>query len=65
MSEAELLRARAKCYLEWAAMARDHADATAAEYLTALARDCCDDAAAIDAAEGKPTRAVVKPGQLS
>lgn len=53
MSEAKLLRARAKCYLEWAVTARESADLDAAEYLTALATECAEDAAALDAAEGK------------
>jgi hypothetical protein len=53
MSEADLLRARAKCYLEWATMARELADPTAADYFTALARECSEDATALDAAEGR------------
>ena len=53
LSEAELLRARATCYLEWAVVARDAADLNATEYLTALAMQCSEDAAALDAAEGK------------
>jgi hypothetical protein len=53
MSEAELLRARAKCFFEWATMARELADPTAADYLTALAMECSDDAAALDAAGGE------------
>lgn len=53
MSEAELLRARATCYLEWAALAREHADLNATEYLTALATECVEDAGALEAAEVK------------
>lgn len=44
---------RAKCYFEWAAEARKGADLKAAEYLTALANECLEDAAALDAAENK------------
>ena len=51
LSEAELLRARAKCYLEWAIMAREGGDQKSAEYLTALATECLEDAAALDNAE--------------
>lgn len=53
LSEAEILRARARCYLDWAITAREHADLDAAAYLTALAKECLEDAAALDAAEGK------------
>ena len=51
MAEAELLRARAKCYLEWAVMARESAEPKSAEYLTALATECFEDAAALDPGE--------------
>jgi hypothetical protein len=51
MSEAELLRARAKCFLEWAIQAGEPADF--AEYLKALARECLEDAAALDAMQGR------------
>ena len=34
-------------------MAREHADFSATEYLTALATECFEEAAALDAAEGK------------
>jgi hypothetical protein len=54
MSESELLRARAKCFVAWAAEARELRDWNAAQYLTALARECLDDAAAVDAAKGPP-----------
>jgi hypothetical protein len=40
-------------YLDWAITAREHADLVAAAYLTALAKDCFEDAAALDTAEGK------------
>jgi len=69
MSQAELLRGRATCYLEWAAVAREHADLNATEYLTALATECFEEAAALDAAEGKSpvhtfsARALPKSGQ--
>ena len=66
MSEVELLRARAKCYLEWATMARGLANATAADYLTALARECSEDAAALDAAgDRRSTTPAAKLGQRS
>lgn len=51
VSEAELLRARAKCFLEWAIQAGKQADY--AEYLKALARECLEDAAALDAMQGR------------
>jgi hypothetical protein len=50
-------------------MAREHADFNATEYLTALATECLEDAAALDAAEGKSpaqtfsTTALPKSGQ--
>jgi hypothetical protein len=52
MSEAESRRARADCFLAWAVEAREQGDYNAAEYLTALARECLDDATALDAAAG-------------
>ena len=39
--------------LEWAVAARDPSDLNATEYLTASAMQCSEDAAALDAAEGK------------
>ena len=66
MSEAELLRAGAKCYREWAALARKNADPSVAEYLTALATECCDDAAALEAAGVRQsTVSAPKSGRLS
>lgn len=56
MSEAELLRAREKYYLEWATIARQRADPTGVDFLTALARECSDDATALDAAEGRRSK---------
>jgi hypothetical protein len=56
MSDAELLRARAKCFLAWALETREQGDRNAAEYLTALARECLDDAAALDASNGQKSR---------
>jgi hypothetical protein len=56
MSDAELLRARAECFLAWALETREHGDRKAAEYLRALARECLDDAAALDAANGQKSR---------
>ena len=50
-------------------MAREYADFNAIEHLTALATECCEDAAALDAAEGKSpaqtfsTTALPKSGQ--
>jgi hypothetical protein len=56
MSDAELLQARAKCFLAWALETREQGDCKAAEYLTALARECLDDAAALDATNGQKSR---------
>lgn len=50
MSEAASLRARAECFLVWATEARERGNRDSAEYLTALAEGCLDDAAALDAA---------------
>ena len=47
VSESEILRARAKCFLEWAIKAGQQADY--AEYLRALAKECLEDAATLDA----------------
>jgi hypothetical protein len=46
VSESELLRARAKCFSEWAIKAEQ---ADYAEYLSALAKECLEDAATLDA----------------
>jgi hypothetical protein len=46
VSESELLRARAECFLEWAIKAGERADY--AEYLRALAKECLEDAATLD-----------------
>ena len=51
VSESELLRARAKCFLEWAIKAGEQADY--AEYLRALAKECLEDAASLDAIQGR------------
>jgi hypothetical protein len=53
VSEAELLRARAKCFLAWAIKAGEQAHSDYAEYLTALARECLEDADALDAMKGQ------------
>jgi len=51
VSESELLRAHAKCFLEWATKAGEQADY--AEYLRALAKECLEDAATLDAMQGR------------
>jgi hypothetical protein len=51
VSESELLRARAKCFLEWAIKAGKQA--VYAQYLRALAKECLEDAAALDGMQGR------------
>jgi hypothetical protein len=51
VSESELLRARAKCLLEWAIKAGEQTDY--AEYLKALAKECLEDAATLDAMQSR------------
>ena len=60
MSEAELLRARAKCFLAWAVQTRERGDYKLAEYLVALSRECLDDAEALDVTRGQNPRSRIK-----
>lgn len=53
VSEADLLRARAKRFQAWAIKASEETHSDYAEYLTALARECLGDAAALDAMQGR------------
>ena len=60
VSESELLRARAECLLEWAIKAGEQADY--AEYLRALAKECLEDAATLDAMQGQNRSNLIRRG---